>query len=402
MESLSGFGNAIVDYYHRKRDCSGNGVSVGPTIHNSREKVHKNAQCYRHQQRQRHQQTSPRNGSSSSSSSVRHNYDGKKHIGRQNSDKHLKRRSQLLAMQQQQQQQQQDDDYYGMIRNASSDPLSCDNYHTITRTTTHNNNHHHHRHPRRSLFFFFLFGRGDDKKNDTIPIKTTISTTTSATTRIIFVLVLFLAATMISWTLRLPLPWTITITGSMSSNSNNNNNNNHNNNINNGINGNNGNDNGHNKLRSYQDLADSIRQVRIRRQELKDIAAQREDEDVHAANDNGEDTNRKNRSYNNKELASIAAGASEDQEAIRLQVLEQKIQLDQNRRVRQEFLLTHHNNNGDAATAIKTVNTIESASTNADEKSGSEPLDSEADQDQLISESIAQLKALQRQTIGLD
>lgn len=101
--------------------------------------------------------------------------------------------------------------------------------------------------------------------------------------------------------------------------------------------------------RSYQDLADSIRRLRKRREALQE-------ESVGESSDEREEGQRKDKrmeyqATNDHGLSNGAVvNAKKEDDDVRLKRMEQRIQMDQNRKVRQEFLLANQGSDKDGPT----------------------------------------------------
>lgn len=106
--------------------------------------------------------------------------------------------------------------------------------------------------------------------------------------------------------------------------------------------------------RSYQDLANSIRRVRIRRQEMKSESKEEtpgewgerrgERQHIMHGNDDGNNGDHNMPDRNGDDSTETDADAADGQETDRLERLEKKIEMEQNKKVREEFLLSHKDN----------------------------------------------------------
>jgi hypothetical protein len=172
-------------------------------------------------------------------------------------------------------------------------------------------------------------------------------------TRSVFVLLLLLLLLLLIVQLALPTIWQPTTIKNMPwimMGGNKNNNNQNDNNW--GSDGEKDNNNNNDKNRSYQDLADSIKRLRIRRQVLLEETIEEwgegKDERQIITNDDKIDRN----NVDHDDLTNDHDNDNDNEivtddiiENIRLKRLEQKIQMEQNRKVRQEFASSKEKNN---------------------------------------------------------
>jgi len=136
--------------------------------------------------------------------------------------------------------------------------------------------------------------------------------------------------------------------------------------------------------RSYQDLADSIRRLRIRRQVLKEETVGEWKERI----EEEQLTNNEKIDYNS---------GNHDEDEVRLKLLEQKIQMEQNKKVRQEFSSSNNSDN-DSETKNRKMNANTSHGIEENIAGKSEHRQQNGrhrpDQNKLMSENIAALKLL--------